>query len=135
LIQLRRTTPLVRRNIWLHGLTQNSAGWNDIEWLRPDGSAMQASDWQSAAAFSLLLVTTQRPVSATESAIAVLFNSSIASVHFCLPAIAGFEQWQVEFATNPAEVSQAGRVSWILPGHSLVYLELSTVTHADRRDC
>lgn len=127
LIELRCKTPLLHGNIWLHGLTQNAAGWNDIEWLRPDGSAMQASDWQSPAAFSLLLVTTQQPVSAAETAIAILFNASAACVNFCLPAMAGSPQWQVTFATNPVGVAQTGSASWSLPAHSFLSLRLAPI--------
>jgi len=127
LIQLRRTTPLLHRNIWLHGLTQNSAGWNDIEWLRPDGSAMQPADWQSVTAFGLLLVTTEFPVSVAERATAILFNISTARVNFCLPAMAGSAQWQVTFATNPVGVSQTGSESWSLSAHSFVSLRLAPI--------
>jgi len=126
LIQLRRTTPLLHQAAWLHGLTQNSAGWSDIEWHRPEGGAMQATDWQSAAAFSLLLANTDPLMSSDESAIAILFNASKELVNFCLPASAASAKWHEAFATGAVEALQAGNQVWSLPPHSLAYLRLRT---------
>jgi len=130
LIQLRRTTPLLRRNSWLHGLTQNSAGCRDIEWRRPDGSAMQAADWQAAAAFCLLLATMEPPVAADEVALAIFINASAERVNFCLPASADSAKWQVAFASNAGELTQAASGSWSLPARSLAYLRLCTSPYA-----
>ena len=131
LIKLRRTTPLLHRNTWLHGLTQNSAGWSDIEWRSPDGGVMQAADWQAAVAFCLLLTMTQPPVAADEIAIAILVNAGAEPVNFYLPASPDSAKWQVAFASNTVEVSPAGSESWSLPAHSLVYLRLRTIPYAD----
>lgn len=124
LIQLRRTNPLLHRNAWLHGLTQNSAGWRDIEWLRPAGGAMQAADWHPAQAFSMLRVTTDKQDALPELAVAVLLNASAESVEFCLPAGSGSAKWQVAFATSTIETSPGGSESWSLPAHSLACLRL-----------
>ena len=43
LIQLRRATPLLRRNTWCHGRTHNPDGWSDIAWRHSSGSAMESA--------------------------------------------------------------------------------------------
>ena len=48
LAALRRAHPALRQPHFLHSRERESDGRLDLEWLRPDGSAMQQDDWSEA---------------------------------------------------------------------------------------
>ncbi|MEJ2176373.1 MAG: glycogen debranching protein GlgX [Gammaproteobacteria bacterium] len=99
LIWLRKSIPLLRQDGYLHGQVTNYRGWRNIDWIRPDGDAMQPQDWDDCRAISVLL-THQSPASTHDVwAVAILFNGSEESQEFLLPGHEDHLFWQLGFTS------------------------------------
>ncbi|MCI0517560.1 MAG: glycogen debranching protein GlgX, partial [Woeseiaceae bacterium] len=82
-IRLRKATALLRQDHYVHGVLRNSAGWKDIDWLRPDGMPMQSEDWPSCRALTLALASARNDESIP--AVALMINATVDPLDFRLP--------------------------------------------------
>jgi glycogen operon protein len=99
-IRLRRKISLLRQHTYLHGQRANRDGWPNVAWLRPDGTAMQASDWPDVKAFAAVVASTSGLEQPT--AVALLLNPTAYDIDFQLPDAGAAHTWQVEFSTDSA---------------------------------
>lgn len=82
-IRIRKSHPLLRQTRFLHANRVDEAGMLDVQWLRPDGQAMEDGDWLSGStrAVGMLLAN------ATERVL-LLSNAHHEAVDFSLPPMA-----------------------------------------------
>ena len=92
---LRRGRPELADPRFLTG-APGEEGIPDVEWLRPDGGAMTAGDWEAPdfAAFAMA-------IAGGRGRLAVLFNRGDGAVRFALPPRPGF-RWSAEAPVCPA---------------------------------
>jgi len=93
LIKLRRNTPLLRLQEYVHGRLEIEDGLIEIQWLRPDGQQMSADDWVETRAFCAVL-------SDAKSTAAILINAADSTVTFSLPSNASNSVWQRAFSSS-----------------------------------
>ncbi|HRY23350.1 MAG TPA: glycogen debranching protein GlgX [Geminicoccaceae bacterium] len=55
LAAIRRAHPVLRRRHFLHGSVAAADGTPDVQWLKPDGTALEPDDWHDPAARAILL--------------------------------------------------------------------------------
>lgn len=96
LIWLRRETALLRFEDYIHGSASTSNSSIDIRWLNAHGESMRADQWSENGAFTLLM--TVKGIEDTESALAIVMNSSHESSSSRLPATA--QPWRVSFSSG-----------------------------------
>jgi glycogen operon protein len=124
LIALRRNIALLRQPVYLHGRTENAAGYLDIEWLGPSGGHLTAEQWADTHAMTVLLCDTRTAGFAADDvqALAVLFNTSSEPHVLRLPSIASVGAWFVVFSTldGPRAVNADNEIE--LGGRSLACL-------------
>ena len=106
LIWLRRETPLIHLQEFLHGNLETGDSIIEINWFKPDGNAMQDDDWASAQAFGMIVYEEKTGV--PTSAVAKMINRTEAPVTFRVPAIDTIIVWNVAFSTC-AETRVHGR--------------------------
>ena len=76
LIALRRSHPALHADRWLTGEPQGEAGIADVQWLRPDGRAMETADWTRADQHALVAVFASAPAGGdAQDRVAVAFNA------------------------------------------------------------
>ena len=122
LIHLRRTLPLLRQARYIHGRMPVKGGWCDINWLHPDGRAMDANDWYVARQLALLFSVheDQKDASPVTEAVAVLINASPEKRLFNLPSDLP-SNWTLEFSSHP-ENGDNGHGDWNVSARSLILL-------------
>ena len=116
LVHLRRTTPLLRLQEYVHGTLATDHGEISIEWLMPDGRIMTDKDWKET--LVLTVVVAEKKDSERESAVTVLFNGSDAGIDFAVPA---GRDWQLAFASDP-EAALREHATY-LPQHAIAILQ------------
>jgi len=93
LIALRRDHPIFRRRRWFHGRALHGKDVVDVAWLRPDGTEMEDSDWESGFAKSIAVYLNGDEIHSTDSlggrivddSFLVVFNAHHDNVAFSLP--------------------------------------------------
>jgi glycogen operon protein len=122
LIHLRRTLPLLRQARYIHGRMPVKGGWCDINWLHPDGRAMDANDWYVARQLALLFSVheDQKDASPVTEAVAVLINASPEERLFNLPRDLP-SNWTLEFSSHPGNHDN-GHGDWNVSARSLMLL-------------
>jgi len=123
LIDLRHDIDLFRQPSYLHGADVNDVGWGDIEWLSTDGLPMQAGDWATARAFSVVLTHAGQAADGSLPAVVLLINGSANSERFVLPS-ASDADWQIRFVSAAQGFRPIDDSRWQLPAHSLVCVAL-----------
>lgn len=124
LIDLRHDTALLTQQQYLHGQSSDIKGRSVIDWLRPDGSRMATSDWESAEALTVILTSSDSAQTQTKS-IAIMLNASESTVNFTLPEVSP-NRWLLAFsssdlpANNPS--NQPSNHIWQLQDLSIVCL-------------
>ena len=121
LIQLRRTTPLLRQDEYRHGRSSSRLGWPDIQWLRPDGSRLSGEDWHPTRSKAVVFADAQ---GGSSSAVAILINGSSKPVSFKLPGANNDCRWSVGFASEETSLERLGSCEWQLGGHCIACLKL-----------
>jgi isoamylase len=116
LIQLRREHPIFRRRGWFTGIPPKRHRLKDLEWFRPDGGEMIASDWgvgyaKTLGAFINGNAMTERDRMGeriTDESFFLMFNSYSQPMEFKLPAKKWGRKWTIVFDTaDPATLSDA----------------------------
>ena len=126
LIQLRRTTPLLRQYEYVHGQSNNEDGWRGIEWHNFDGSLLNESDWHDTRTFSVVLADTSDAVSRIDQAVAILVNASNEEVEFNVPEITQSGSWRMAFASSGRSPDQTDEHSLRMLSHSIACLRLES---------
>jgi glycogen operon protein len=146
-IALRKAHPVLRRRRFFAG-DANHGGRSelgDIEWMRPDGSLMDDSDWSTGYARSLLVFLNGDAIPEsddmgrriTDDHFVLMFNASADPIDFTLPDPSFGDDWQVRLDTGTGDVDPLGEVwkaktSHAVAAHSMVVLSTAVVPPEER---
>jgi isoamylase len=126
LIRLRRSLPHLASEVYLHGHTQNDAGWHDVEWLNPAGKRMKFHQWHNDRALTLLHTDmNDQPGGDSNStehspvAVAIMFNATEAALSFSLPTMTPECDWKLVFHSTEVPPSKSGPQTWTLASRSI----------------
>ncbi|HZC46080.1 MAG TPA: hypothetical protein VE243_06360, partial [Candidatus Acidoferrum sp.] len=134
MIQLRREHPIFRRRGWFSGSPAKGSALKDLEWFRPDGGEMIASDWgvayaKTLGAFINGSAMTERDrtgATITDDSFFLMFNSYQEPMEFKLPPKKYGRQWTIVLDTADAapapERSYAFEERVHVAGHAMVVL-------------
>ncbi len=111
LIQLRKQTPLVRLEQYLHGSLETDSGILEISWLTPDGEPKADEAWENGRAFCMLI---SESGTGGKMSIAILINGTDTACEFSLPSLG---EWRLAFST-----SDSGRPATTLGAMSIALL-------------
>ncbi len=145
LIALRRAHPTFRRRNFLQGAKVGDDDVKDCDWFRPDGNAMQETDWQNTPApvFGMALsgggITehSARGEALVDDDFLLLFNAHHDDVAFVLPPNAGTPWSPVldtanGFAAAQAPMADRGTAvdppNYLLPGRTVAVLRSTRAT-------
>lgn len=120
LIWLRRETPLLRLQQYVHGTLETADGTVQIDWINQDGDSKQETEWAHSRAFTKIISKTGRDEN--EMAIAILLNANDHQAEMRLSRSDKAREWRIAFcsADEPPEFSSDRKVS--LPAQSLALL-------------
>ena len=102
-IRIRRSHPLLRQTRFLHANRVDEAGMLDVQWLRPDGQAMEDHDWESGDTRAIALLLANK----TERVL-VMCNAHHEAVDFTLPPMVD-QPWQLLIDTAEGTADPRGR--------------------------
>lgn len=94
LIELRKQTPLLRLEQYLHGRLETDMGILEISWLTPDGKPKTDEAWENGRAFCMLISSSGTD---GEASVAVLVNGTDTECNFSLPSLG---EWRLAFSTS-----------------------------------
>ena len=120
MIHLRRETPLLRLQQYVHGALERDDGVVRIDWLNQQGDAKQDPEWADSRAFTKVISHLRNDGS--ESATAILVNAHDHAAHMRLTRDEPQREWRVVFcsADDTVEFEESGTV--LMHGHSLALL-------------
>jgi len=126
LIHLRRALPHLASEVYLHGHSQNEAGWHDVEWLNPSGKRMKFHQWHNDRALTLMRPDMNDQAAGDRDsgednpvAVAIMFNASDEPVNFNLPEMTPEAGWELVFHSTAMPPSQSGPQAWKLASRSI----------------
>jgi isoamylase len=135
LIRLRREHPVLRRESFLEGMSDDEVvELPDAWWFRPDGRKMTARDWQDGEPVLGLFLNGRRiPYQGPhgeqieDDSFLMLVNASFDQHSFRLPAARLGEEWLHELSTHeperePGDSRHRARSELTLPAHALTLL-------------
>jgi glycogen operon protein len=99
LIWLRRETPLLRMQEYVHGKLDTGVGVVRIDWLNGDGQALQSHDWHATR--SMAIVMSERVRGQIQNAVAILINGEQTDRQFRLPYRELGRKWRLAFSSSP----------------------------------
>ncbi len=121
-IRIRKSRPLLRQWKYLHGNPVGQDGAPDVQWLRSNGHAMEAGDWEQNRAMAAVL-------NGESERLLIMFNAHHDAVDFALPEALD-SGWLVAIDTNrgiadeaPSRTVESGAFG--VGSRSLVMLESS----------
>jgi isoamylase len=139
LIQIRREHPIFRRRGWFSGSPAKSGQLKDLEWFRPDGAEMIASDWgvgyaKTLGAFINGNAMTERDRTGApiiDDSFFLMFNSYQQPMEFKLPTKKWGRQWTIVLDTADASAPKSARAYSYeervhTAGHAMVVLRRVT---------
>ncbi len=147
-IALRKAHPVLRRRRFFVGDAKHGgqSSLGDIEWFKPDGSAMDDADWNSGFALSMMVFLngdaipepdlTGRRIS--DDHFLLLFNAHHENMQFVLPPKAYGDSWILKLdtatgAVNPVEPKpKRSRAKLSVPAKSVIILSTSVVPQTER---
>ena len=147
-IALRQAHPVLRRRRFFAGDASHGgqSPLGDIEWLKPDGTPMDDSDWNSGYAKALMVFLNGDAIPepdqlgrrVTDDHFLLMFNAGGESVTFTTPEQAYGEEWSVRLDTaggdvDPAVTPWRSRARHSVPAHSMVVLSTAVVPNEQRR--
>jgi glycogen operon protein len=120
-IRIRRSRTLLSQRKFLHGDAVDEQGTKDVQWLRPNGEAMEQGDWENGLTRSMAVL-----LGGPEERLAILFNAHFEPIEFTLPS--GFQEgWTVliDTATGVAapKRGKTAEATYTVDGRALVLLE------------
>ena len=148
LIDLRRRHHVFRRRRFFAGDAAHGgrSELGDIEWLKPDGTAMDEGDWHSGFARSLMVFLNGDAIPETDQMgrriaddhFLLLFNAHSDAVSFSLPAKEFGSNWQIRLDTARGMIGPQDMRPWrarsrhAVSAHSMMVLSTSVVPEAER---
>jgi isoamylase len=131
LCRLREEHPVFRRRQFFRGLPAQDSLRDDLDWYRPDGEAMLASDWSTsfARAVTMALSGATGDHTRPDDPFLVMLNAWWEPLEFAIPAPVRDQRWRVELDTasvGPSGRLVAGADAVTLAGRSLVLLRAIT---------
>jgi len=136
LVEIRREHPIFRRRGWFTGTPAKAGRLKDLEWFRPDGAEMIASDWGVGYAKTLgaflngnaMMERDRAGAGITDDSFFLMFNSYGEPMEFKLPPKKWGRKWVIVLdtadATSPPQRTQPysfeERVH--VAGHAMVVL-------------
>jgi glycogen operon protein len=118
LLRLRRQTPLLHMQDYLHGNLATANSSIEINWFRPDGHGMLEHDWATAEALGMIIYESRTGEPAF--AVAKLVNRTAASIDFHIPAVDAAGAWRIAFSSSAGAASTGRAIS--IPAHCIVLL-------------
>lgn len=119
LIRLRRETPLLRLDRYVHGETSINGRRIAVCWVNPDGSERSSEDWNFGHAFGVLLE--DQSDDSVPTAVAILMNAWDEELQFRLPVSDNSHSWQLAFSSAGSEQTTASE-SMTVGGRSIIVL-------------
>ncbi len=95
LVRLRRDTPLLRIDDYVHGKLQRAKSTIEILWINRHGEIKQSDEWAASHAFTVLI--TERSTASPDTAVAILINRDSDAAVLRLPETATSGRWRVAF--------------------------------------
>jgi isoamylase len=131
LCRLREEHPVFRRRQFFRGLPAQDSVRDDLDWYRPDGEAMLASDWSTsfARAVTMALSGATGDHGAPDDPFLVMLNAWWDPLEFAIPAPVRDLRWRVELDTvspEPSGRTVTGRDPVPVTGRSVVLLRAMT---------
>lgn len=99
LIWLRRETPLLRIDSYVHGTLERDDETIDISWINQDGEHKHDHEWASSRGFTLFV--SSKRAEEKESAVAVVINGNQEETRLRLPKPDFAYQWRLAFCSDP----------------------------------
>lgn len=120
LVLLRRETPLLRLDDYVHGTLERESSTIEIRWVNKDGGMKQADEWAYSRAFSVLIEEVSG--STGLDAVTILMNRYNEPTVLQLPIVSIATDWHVAFssARSPEATIQGREV--IVPAQSITLL-------------
>jgi isoamylase len=106
LTSLRSRFPLLRRNRFLTGVSDEILGVKDVAWIHPSGSEMSEDSWKDSNLCCIGMLLDGRAQSAgisergSEATLLLVFNGSPESIKFVLPSVVEGSGWQLHLDTS-----------------------------------
>jgi isoamylase len=130
LCRLRQEHPVFRRRQFFRGLPAQDSIRDDLDWYRPDGEPMLASDWGTsfARAVTMALSGATGDHTRPDDPFLIMLNAWWEPLEFAIPAPVRNHRWRVELDTASPEPSGrmvGGSDTVALTGRSLVLLRAS----------
>lgn len=126
LIKLRRETPLLRFDRYVHGAIDDDGRNIELGWINPDGEMRSDEDWWFGHAFGAWISETQRDSGCI--AVALFFNAWDNDLPFALPELCKSSRkkspvptWQVRFCSSHYSVAVSGDALTV-PGNAIAVL-------------
>jgi isoamylase len=147
-IALRKAHPVLRRRRFFAGDAAHGgkSSVGEIEWLRPDGSPMNAEDWNAGFVRSMMVFLNgdaipeqdQMGRRVTDDHFLMLFNGHHEPIRFTIPSKSFGNEWQVRLDTATGAVDPPGEKRWRarskhqIEAHSVVVLSTAVVPQSER---
>ncbi|MPZ73389.1 MAG: glycogen debranching protein GlgX [Nitriliruptorales bacterium] len=133
LIRLRRRHPVFRRQKFFRGEVRE--GMQDVDWMRPDGTAMTAEDWNRGAVLALMFFLNgqaiptpdERGRRVQDDSFLVLMNATPDTVVFTLPDEEYGKSWKIVMDTENPGSARADRGRELVTGETVDLVERSFV--------
>ena len=119
LIWLRRETPLLRIEDYVHDNLTTGTGNIELRWINADGEIKRDHEWSESRVFTLL-ITAQR-ADDSETSLAIAINSYHESVTLRLPVTA--KPWRISFWSSDQDAATISNRKLVLGGRSLALLQ------------
>ena len=128
-ITVRKQHPQLRQPRFLHGDQNTGRGLPDVSWFRPDGTPMEAADWEQGATLGMLLDGIPDRVESRHAncPLLMLINGGDRAVDWRLPVTGG--RWLCVLHTDTAHChdpasARAVNAEVSLPAHSVAVYRL-----------
>jgi glycogen operon protein len=147
-IALRKAHPVLRRRRFFAGDAAHGgkSSVGEIEWLKPDGSAMNGGDWNSDFNHCVMVFLNGDAIPeqdnmgrrVTDDHFLLLFNAHNVPIRFTLPSKSFGNDWQLRLdtatgAADPVTVKPwRARSRHVIEAHSMVVLSTTVVPEAER---
>ncbi|MEJ2881005.1 glycogen debranching protein GlgX [Pedobacter sp. GR22-6] len=120
LIKLRADHPVLRRRKWFKGEPLKDKGVPDIAWFLPEGSEMEAHNWEEDFAKSLAVF-----LQAEGTAFYILFNAHHEGVMFRMPPAQFGADWELVLDTglNELQESYQPEAEMVVEGRTVMVLK------------
>ena len=118
--------PHLATEVYVHGHTQNDAGWHDVECQNLGGKLNLSHLWHNDRALTLVRPNMDiqpagdgNTVEDIPTAVAIMFNATDTPLSFSLPAMIPEGDWKLVFHSTKTAPSHSGPTGWNLESRSI----------------